>query len=193
MVEDINYSPEQHDGYSDNITYTWWCPKCKVDHYTPYCPIEEYERLANSWRDLKYEYLTNGNPGTFLCGGNETNVPIGLFGYRSSDVNANGIIGDDIIGLNRGTISTNILFSNAIATNDITVIIVFKDGPAVSLNGSPTVSPTIAALCASEPFPPKCPASIYFLALSHRPPEFDISKAKIKPEKMLPPKYPPRA
>lgn len=34
-----------------NITYTWWCPKCQVDHYTPYCPIEEYERLAKAWHD----------------------------------------------------------------------------------------------------------------------------------------------
>ena len=27
-------------------------------------------------------------------------------------------------------------------------------GPAVSLSGSPTVSPVTAALCASEPLPP---------------------------------------
>jgi len=27
-------------------------------------------------------------------------------------------------------------------------------GPAVSLSGSPTVSPTMLALCASEPLPP---------------------------------------
>jgi hypothetical protein len=43
---------------------------------------------------------------------------------------------------------------NRLATKHITVMRVFKDGPAVSLNGSPTVSPTTAALCASEPFPP---------------------------------------
>ena len=30
----------------------------------------------------------------------------------------------------------------------------FMDGPEVSLNGSPTVSPTTAALWASEPLPP---------------------------------------
>ncbi len=29
---------------------------------------------------------------------------------------------------------------------------ILSEGPAVSLNGSPTVSPTTAALCASEPF-----------------------------------------
>src|SRR5439155_795508 len=33
-------------------------------------------------------------------------------------------------------------------------------GPAVSLQGSPTVSPVTAALCASDPLPPKCPSSM---------------------------------
>ena len=32
---------------------------------------------------------------------------------------------------------------------------ILSEGPAVSLNGSPTVSPTTAALCGSEPFPPR--------------------------------------
>jgi hypothetical protein len=36
----------------------------------------------------------------------------------------------------------------------ITLIKIFIDGPEVSFNGSPTVSPTTAALCASEPLPP---------------------------------------
>lgn len=52
----MNESPEQHDSFSSEITYTWWCPRCKCDHYTPYCPMAEYERLANSWRDKKYEF-----------------------------------------------------------------------------------------------------------------------------------------
>ena len=46
-------------------------------------------------------------------------------------------------------------------------------GPAVSLNGSPTVSPITAALWLSDPFPPKCPSSTYFFALSHAPPELE--------------------
>ena len=37
------------------------------------------------------------------------------------------------------------------ATTDINFSKIFNDGPEVSLNGSPTVSPTTAALCASEP------------------------------------------
>ena len=48
---------------------------------------------------------------------------------------------------------------------DISFMSMFIDGPLVSLNGSPTVSPTTAALCASEPLPPKFPASIYFFSL----------------------------
>ena len=40
------------------------------------------------------------------------------------------------------------------ATKFITLINGLRAGPAVSLNGSPTVSPMTAALCASEPLPP---------------------------------------
>ena len=39
-------------------------------------------------------------------------------------------------------------------TIDISLIRIFIDGPEVSLNGSPTVSPTTPALCASDPLPP---------------------------------------
>src|SRR2546429_4438097 len=45
-----------------------------------------------------------------------------------------------------------------------------SDGPAVSLNGSPTVSPTTAALWVGLPFPPYSPVSMNFLALSQAPP-----------------------
>ena len=31
---------------------------------------------------------------------------------------------------------------------------ILSEGPEVSLNGSPTTSPSIAALCASDPLPP---------------------------------------
>ncbi len=40
------------------------------------------------------------------------------------------------------------------ATTDINFKRIFNDGPEVSLKGSPTVSPTTAALCASVPFLP---------------------------------------
>src|SRR3546814_1415549 len=57
-----------------------------------------------------------------------------------------------------------------IATILVILIIGFTAGPAVSLYGSPTVSPVTAALWASLPLPPWLPSSIYFLALSHAPP-----------------------
>ena len=58
-------------------------------------------------------------------------------------------------------------------TVDIILIRISSDGPTVSLSGSPTVSPTTAASCAGEPFPwPSiAPDSMYFLPLSHAPPE----------------------
>ena len=52
------------------------------------------------------------------------------------------------------------------------------------------MSPTTVALWFSEPFPPQLPASIYFLALSHAPPEFDIITAKTKPLVVEPPSKP---
>ena len=53
------------------------------------------------------------------------------------------------------------------------------EGPAVSLQGSPTVSPVTAALWASLPFPPYLPVSMYFFALSHAPPPL-LKKRAIK-------------
>jgi len=41
------------------------------------------------------------------------------------------------------------------AVKDITTNRVLIEGPAVSLKGSPTVSPVIAALLISVPFPPR--------------------------------------
>src|ERR1700691_4080538 len=58
-------------------------------------------------------------------------------------------------------------------TRFMTLMRGLRAGPAVSLKGSPTVSPITAAVWASDPFPPSWPSSMYFLALSHAPPEFD--------------------
>ena len=85
---------------------------------------------------------------------------------------------------------------------------IFKAGPDVSFNGSPTVSPTTAALWISDPFltiSPYwsliAPLSIYFLALSHAPPVLaaeiaiwtPLTKAPGKnPDKMTGPKAKPR-
>src|ERR1700727_2341996 len=53
-------------------------------------------------------------------------------------------------------------------TRFITLTIGFNAGPAVSLKGSPTVSPMTAALWASDPLPPSWPSSMYFLELSRQ-------------------------
>ena len=66
---------------------------------------------------------------------------------------------------------------------------IFNEGPEVSLKGSPTVSPTTAALCASVPFFP-C-SSIIFLALSHAPPALDWKIAIKTPHVVTPARRPP--
>ena len=66
-------------------------------------------------------------------------------------------------------------------TIDISLMRMFNDGPEVSLNGSPTVSPTTVALWLSEPLPPKLPSSTYFLALSQVPPELAMKIANTNP------------
>jgi len=50
-----------------------------------------------------------------------------------------------------------------------------------------------AALWASEPFPPKKPSSMYFLALSHAPPELERKFAISCPVRMAPARNAPRA
>ena len=57
-----------------------------------------------------------------------------------------------------------------------------REGPIVSLKGSPTVSPVTAALCPSEPLPPCAPLSMYFFALSQAPPEVFKNNAINIPE-----------
>lgn len=71
-----------------------------------------------------------------------------------------------------------------------------RAGPEVSFNGSPTVSPTTAALCSSVPlalsFPliTNYPPSIYFLALSQAPPELALERAMATPLMIAPGRSP---
>src|SRR6059058_1710628 len=74
-----------------------------------------------------------------------------------------------------------------------TLIMGLIAGPAVSLFGSPTVSPVTAAACVSVPLPPRLPSSMYFLALSQAPPPEVIWMARKSPVTMLPISMPPRA
>src|SRR3546814_14337606 len=68
------------------------------------------------------------------------------------------------------------------ATILVILIIGFTAGPAVSLYGSPTISPVTAALLASLPLPHWLPSSIYFLSFSPAPPPGVIH---------IPPTHPP--
>src|SRR6266536_1350835 len=72
-----------------------------------------------------------------------------------------------------------------------TLIIGLIAGPAVSLYGSPTVSPVTAAACAKEPLPPRFPSSINFFALSHAAPPDVIAMAMNNPVTMVPTNRPP--
>ena len=55
------------------------------------------------------------------------------------------------------------------------------------------MSPTTAAACVSEPFPPRFPFSIYFLALSQAPPALAIIRARRTQPSKPPANIPPRA
>jgi hypothetical protein len=72
------------------------------------------------------------------------------------------------------------------------LIKILRAGPEVSFNGSPTVSPTTAALCSSVPLAltvpliVNYPPSIYFLALSQAPPELALEVAIATPETIAP-------
>src|ERR1051326_3256292 len=72
-----------------------------------------------------------------------------------------------------------------------TLIIGLIAGPAVSLYGSPTVSPVTAAACANEPLPPRFPSSINFFALSQAPPPEVIAIATNRPVTIVPTSRPP--
>src|SRR6186997_1324164 len=78
-----------------------------------------------------------------------------------------------------------------IATMLAILIIGLIAGPAVSLYGSPTVSPVTAAAWASEPLPPKAPSSISFFALSQAPPPEVIAIARKRPVTIVPIRRPP--
>src|SRR5205823_372218 len=78
-----------------------------------------------------------------------------------------------------------------IATILTTLIIGLMAGPAVSLYGSPTVSPVTAAACAKEPLPPRFPSSINFFALSQAAPPDVIAIAMNNPVTIVPTSSPP--
>jgi len=80
-----------------------------------------------------------------------------------------------------------VFWKNGAKTKDkiaLNLIKIFNEGPLVSFNGSPTVSPITAALWTSVCFPRTnpysliyLPLSMYFLALSQAPPVFEADMA----------------
>jgi hypothetical protein len=81
----------------------------------------------------------------------------------------------------------------------ISLMRMFRAGPEVSLRGSPTVSPTTAALWMSLPLRTTlplssciAPLSMYFLALSQAPPVLAAEIASCTPLTMAPGRKPAR-
>src|SRR6266853_4541600 len=72
-----------------------------------------------------------------------------------------------------------------------TLIIGLIAGPAVSLYGSPTVSPVTEAAWANEPLPPRFPSSMNFFALSHAAPPEVMEIAINNPVTIVPTSRPP--
>ena len=63
----------------------------------------------------------------------------------------------------------------------VNLIIGFSATEDVSLNGSPTVSPTTVASCSGVPYSPRS-TSTTFLALTDTPPAFAINSAWYSPK-----------
>src|SRR4030066_232902 len=84
-----------------------------------------------------------------------------------------------------GAFSTPVLLVNFIKN--------FSDGPATSFNGSPTVSPTTAAVCVGVPLIQKPVASILFFVLSHNAPPKVKNDARSAAVHVPPSSRPPKA
>src|ERR1035437_8196223 len=81
----------------------------------PFFPIDEYSEAV---RDLRWSYYT-GYPGAYLFGDTENTTEIAAalgFYFYNVDVNCNGVINDNIVGLNNTAIPNNLYYSCAIGT-----------------------------------------------------------------------------
>src|SRR5262252_6205840 len=76
--------------------------------------------------------------------------------HRRFPLRANGV--EDEARENRGPYLYALRCANTASSSSATILVILiiglTAGPAVSLYGSPTVSPVTADLCASEPLPP---------------------------------------
>ena len=70
-------------------------------------------------RDLRYSY-SNDSVGVYLFGGNEYNASTILFSFNNNDVNCNGYVGDNIVGLNQKPLPNDLVYSCVIGNYDVT-------------------------------------------------------------------------
>ena len=70
-------------------------------------------------RDLRWSYWDN-TPGVYLFGGNERNINSLLGNFYNLDVNCNGLIGDNIQGLNQKSLPSDLAYSCIIGTGGLT-------------------------------------------------------------------------
>src|ERR671914_2310171 len=151
------------------------------------CPVGSLSSMRARYRSMPREQAPRGAAGS----GNE--VPARL--ERERERRHTGRVdhlgrqaGRAYVQLTQGQTKNGMINS---ATMFATLIIGLIAGPAVSLNGSPTVSPVTDAACASEPLPPNDPSSISFLALSHAPPADVMAIARKSPVTIVPVRSPP--
>ncbi len=68
-------------------------------------------------RDLRYSY-SNGDSGVYLFGGNENDLA-GI-GFHNLDVNCNGFVGNNIVGLDRKNLPSDLVYTCVIGTGGLT-------------------------------------------------------------------------
>lgn len=72
---------------------------------------------SDAVRDLRWSY-SNGYSGVYLFGGNENDLI--SIGFHNLDVNCNGLIGDDIIGLNQKNLPIKLMYTCIVGTGGLT-------------------------------------------------------------------------
>jgi triacylglycerol esterase/lipase EstA (alpha/beta hydrolase family) len=82
---------------------------------------------SDAVRDLRRNYFYSNSNGVFLYGGQESSTVMfdNLLGFYNYDVNCNGVIGNNITGLNQKTLPRNLDFSciigNVVNNSDLVV------------------------------------------------------------------------
>ena len=80
--------------------------------------IKGQDGYSEAVRDLRYSYSNDSN-GVYLFGGNEYNASTILFSFNNNDVNCNGYIGDNIVGLNQKPLPNDLVYSCVIGIWDL--------------------------------------------------------------------------